>query len=402
MSFSLLLCGDVMTGRGIDQIFKYKNDFTLYEFFVKDARYYIPKEMKKYIEENKFVPYNYIWGDLLQISLFINSNLKIINLETSITTSNKPQNKEVLYKMHPKNIQVIKEANIDYCHMANNHVLDWGEEGLKETINTLNKSSINFGGIGNNILEASKPKIFIINNKRLLIFSYGDVDSGIPKNWEASDNKSGINLIETGDKKTKFTVRDHINKYYKKGDFIIVSIHWGGNWGFDVEHYHEEFAHYLIDNAHIDIIHGHSSHHFRPIEIYKNKLILYSCGDMITDYEIIDSHDQEIYLSNISLAYFPQYENGKLENLILIPFTVKNMRLVKISEDNFQVIIDKLNEICQKYKLCFRQNNSQIILCNGMKNLKLMSGGMNINYDKYLNYKKKYLDNKRKYLEYKM
>ena len=372
MELTIFLCGDVMLGRGIDQIMKYKNDPTLYESSVSNAKYYVPKEMAIYTEPNKFVSYDYFWGDLLLEPLFIKSNLKIINLETSITSNNEHENKAVLYKMNPKNISIFDAIGRDslYLNMSNNHVLDWKLQGLKETINTLTDARIKFGGIGNNILEASKPTIIQINNNRILIFSYGDIDSGIPQHWKATYEIPGVNLINSRDpikKKTKNTVAQHINKYYQKGDFVVVSIHWGSNWGFEVESYHEQFAHYLIDNANVDIIHGHSSHHVRPIEIYHNKLILYGCGDFITDYEIIKDPKHEYFISDISVAYFTQYkyenQEKKLSSLILVPYTIHNMKLIKVSTDKINTFTNKLNKICQKYNTHF-EIKGEYLICN--------------------------------------
>jgi poly-gamma-glutamate capsule biosynthesis protein CapA/YwtB (metallophosphatase superfamily) len=406
MDFILFLCGDVMLGRGIDQIFKYKSDPTLYESFMKNAKDYVPKEMMLYTTPGNYVSYDYVWKDLLLEPLFYQSNLKIINLETSITTSLDHQDKPVLYKMHPKNVPAISVANIDYCHMANNHVMDWGLEGLLQTIDTLNTANINFGGIGMNKLEAADPYIFIINRKRILIFSFGDMDSGIPIEWIATNK---INVIDTSNENTKVTISNHILKYYTDQDFVIVSIHWGSNWGFDIEPQHEQFAHYLIDNAKVDIIHGHSSHHFRPIEIYHGKMILYGCGDLINDYETISDPKQNFFMSDISMAYFPHYEKGFLKSLILVPYTIHNLQLIKISPNKTNDVVNKLNEICGKYNLQFKIKDQYITskisstlsfgggfnkIFSNKQSSAIKSNSMENNqyYYKYRKYKSKYLN----------
>lgn len=68
------------------------------------------------------------------------------------------------------------------------------------------------------------------------------------------------------------------------GDITVVSVHWGSNWGYEVDDRQIDFAHRLIDEG-VDVVHGHSSHHPRPIEVYREKLILYGCGDTVDDYE---------------------------------------------------------------------------------------------------------------------
>ena len=76
-----------------------------------------------------------------------------------------------------------------------------------------------------------------------------------------------------------------LRKVKQAGDLLLVSIHRGGNWGYEVPKAHKSFAHRLIDEARVDVVHGHWSHHVRPIEVHRGKLILYGCGDFINDYE---------------------------------------------------------------------------------------------------------------------
>jgi poly-gamma-glutamate synthesis protein (capsule biosynthesis protein) len=106
-----------------------------------------------------------------------------------------------------------------------------------------------------------------------------------------------------------------------------MSIHWGGNWGFEISPEHRRFAHALIDRAGIDLIHGHSSHHPRAIEVHSNKLILYGCGDFLDDYEGIRGHEQ--YRADLVLMYFPMLAagTGELNRLELLPLQIRNFRL---------------------------------------------------------------------------
>lgn len=356
MSLNLFLGGDVMLGRAVDQLFKYKNDATLYESYVKIATYYLPDAMKRFITLNGYVDDDYVWGDLLTSKLFRNADLKIINLETSVTTSRDHQNKAVLYKMHPGNINVIKVAGIDYCNLANNHVLDWGMAGLMETMATLKRNHIAFGGIGV-LAVASSPTVLQVKNRKIYIYSFGDVDSGVPLDWAATDKSNGVDLVVTSNPATKIAVARHITKTSRDADLVIVSIHWGSNWGFEVPKYHQEFAHYLIDAAHVDLIHGHSSHHFRPIEVYNNKLILYGCGDLINDYETIGDHDA--YFPHVNIAYYPSYNlSRQLIGLTLVPYTLKNLQLTTTTTS----IVDKLNEISRKYHATFVDRAGQLVL----------------------------------------
>lgn len=148
-----------MTGRGIDQILAHPCDPVLHEPYVKDAREYIKFAMEKNGPFSFPVDEKYIWGDALEIWNLASPDLRIINLETAITTSDAFWiEKGIHYRMNPRNIGCITAAaNIDCCVVANNHVLDLGHDGLIETLGTLKKVDIRTAGAGTNIRAATTP-----------------------------------------------------------------------------------------------------------------------------------------------------------------------------------------------------------------------------------------------------
>jgi poly-gamma-glutamate capsule biosynthesis protein CapA/YwtB (metallophosphatase superfamily) len=126
-SIRLFLCGDVMTGRGIDQVLPHPTDPTLHEPYIGDARSYVERAESVNGAIPRPVEFDYIWGDALAELDRAGVDLRFINLETSITSSEDYwRDKEIHYRMHPRNIDCITAARIDCCCLANNHVLDWG------------------------------------------------------------------------------------------------------------------------------------------------------------------------------------------------------------------------------------------------------------------------------------
>lgn len=332
-SVKLFLCGDVMLGRGIDQILPHSVNPKLYESYVKDARDYIRLAENKNGPISKPVSFNYVWGDALKIWEKMAPSAKIINLETSITTHNKPwAGKGINYRMHPKNVEVLKTAGIDFCSLANNHTLDWARAGLIETINTLKQSGIAFAGAGINNIEATAPAILPLNEGKLIVLAYGAKSSGIPKSWEAQENVQGLNMLPETVEFAVALIKNEVEKKKQKNDIVLVSLHWGGNWGYEIPLNHQKLAHELIDKAGVDIIHGHSSHHPMGIEVYHNKLIIYGAGDFINDYEGISGQEQ--FRGELSLMYFPivNQENGELISLKMFPMETKNFRLQNASK----------------------------------------------------------------------
>jgi poly-gamma-glutamate synthesis protein (capsule biosynthesis protein) len=107
----------------------------------------------------------------------------------------------------------------------------------------------------------------------------------------------------------------------------VISIHWGGNWGYSIPRQQREFAHRLIDAGAADVVHGHSSHHPRAVEVHEGRPILYGCGDFINDYEGISGHEE--FRSDLVLAYFLTLDpsSGRLRRLEMTPFRTRRFRL---------------------------------------------------------------------------
>ena len=348
---TMFMSGDVMTGRGIDQALPHPSAPLIHEPYMKNANGYLElAEMANGPIPNP-IKYSYIWGDVLEELELRDPDLKIINLETSITTSNNYwESKGIHYRMHPENIPIFAIAGIDYCSIANNHILDWGYSGLTETLETLKKAGIKTAGAGNNIREAEAPAVMEVHGKgRVIMFSFGLRSSGIPLNWAAGEHRPGLNLLNDLSNRTVQHIKEKVEKVKQHGDIVVASIHWGGNWGYHVPLEQTKFAHKLIDQADVDIIHGHSSHHVKALEVYKNKLIVYGSGDFLNDYEGISGHED--YRGDLALMYFVSADplTGKLAQLIMTPMQIKRFRGNRVSRTDALWLRDTLNREGKKF-----------------------------------------------------
>lgn len=349
---TLFLCGDVMTGRGIDQVLPHPSNPILHESYIKDARDYVTLAENTNGIIEKPVNFAYIWGDALEEFERVSPDLRLINLETSITKSDEYwQDKLIHYRMNPDNSPCLSAAHIDYCSLANNHVIDWGYAGLQETLDTLTKLNIKSAGAGQNLKEAAAPAVMEIEVKgRVIVFSWGFQTSGIPLSWAATDDQPGVNRLTDVSDQTILEIKENIRYVKRPRDIVVASIHWGGNWGYQVPSQQREFAHKLIDQAGVDIIHGHSSHHVKGIEVYREKLILYGCGDLLTDYEGISGYEQ--YRDDLNLMYFVSVNpaTGELINLQMTPTQIKKMRLNRASTTDTLGLRDVLNREGKKFR----------------------------------------------------
>jgi poly-gamma-glutamate synthesis protein (capsule biosynthesis protein) len=348
---TLFLCGDVMTGRGIDQILPHPSPPRLNEPYMTSALDYVALAERANGAIPRPVDYAYVWGEALEALDEVRPDARIINLETSITTSEEAVPKGINYRMHPGNVPVLEAAAIDCCVLANNHVLDWGEGGLLETLDTLARAGIATAGAGRDLRVARAPAVLEVGRgSRVLVFAFGWTDSGIPRSWAADAERAGVHLLPDLSGRTVEGIAGMVREEKRPGDIAVASIHWGANWGFDIPVAHRRFAHALIDHAAIDVVHGHSSHHPKAIEVYRDRPILYGCGDFLNDYEGIGGYEE--YRNDLSLMYFPTFElpAGRLVRLDMRPLQIRNFRLNRTSPADRAWLRDTLERECRRFE----------------------------------------------------
>jgi poly-gamma-glutamate capsule biosynthesis protein CapA/YwtB (metallophosphatase superfamily) len=353
----LFLSGDVMTGRGVDQILPRPGDPQLWEQDVRDARTYLELAEVANGAIDRPVSPSWPWGDALQVLEQTDSDVRLINLETSVTQSDRAApGKAVHYRMHPANIGCLTVARPDACVLANNHVLDFGGPGLTDTLDTLAEAGIRGVGAGQDLSQAERPAVLSPpGGGRVIVFAGGTRSSGITPDWAATPERGGVNLLPDLSDGTADQIGERVRRAKQPGDIAVFSVHWGSNWGYEVPAEQVAFAHRLIDHG-VDLIHGHSSHHPRPIEIYRGKLILYGAGDFIDDYEGIGGHED--YRDDLRAMYFPTIaaESGRVLRLAIVPMQARRMRLHRVSIQDSRYLCDLLDRISTPFGARFQRD----------------------------------------------
>ena len=339
-----------MTGRGIDQILSHPGDPAIPERYVRDARDYVALAERVSGPIPWPVDPAYVWGDALSVLDSAGADARIVNLETSVTGWTTPWPlKDIAYRMHPANVGCLTAAGLDVCTLANNHVLDYGEAGMCETIATLAAAGIRCAGAGENLAEAQRPAIVgTAGGVRIVVLAFGTSSSGIPPAWAATATKPGVHRLADLAARTAGEVVRLVRAVKRAGDVVIGSIHWGSNWGYEVPRAHVRFAHRLIDGG-VDLVYGHSSHHPRPIEVHRGKLILYGCGDFLDDYEGIGGY--EGFRGDLVLMYLPTLDGstGCLKQLRLVPMRLRGMRLCRPSDADLNWLRTSLDRMCEGF-----------------------------------------------------
>jgi poly-gamma-glutamate synthesis protein (capsule biosynthesis protein) len=346
---TLFLCGDVMTGRGVDQVMPHPSNPRIYEPSVSSAAVYVELAERVNGPIPKPVSFAYVWGDTLAEFERVSPDVRIVNLETSVTTSEERLPKGINYRMHPDNVPCFTAARIDCCALANNHVLDWGKAGLEETLETLRKAGLKTAGAGRDDQEAAAPAIIEVEGKgRVIVFSFGSGTSGIPASWAATSKSPGVHLLPDLSEATADSIARRVRAVRRERDIVVASIHWGENWGYRIPPEQRSFARELIDAAGVDIVHGHSSHHAKGIEVHAGRPILYGCGDFLSDYEGISGY--EGFRNDLSLMYFPSMDpsTGKLVRLEMTPLQIRRFRLNRVAQEDALWLRDVLKREGEK------------------------------------------------------
>ncbi|GAA3773882.1 CapA family protein [Streptomyces chiangmaiensis] len=342
--------GDVMLGRGVDQILPHPGDPALRESYIHDARAYVGLAE----EANGPIPrpaaFSWPWGEALPILDAAGPDVRVINLETSVTRDGDfAPGKGVHYRMSPGNLPCLAAARPDVCALANNHVLDFGRRGLEETLDSLAGAALRTAGAGRDAVAAQRPAIVPLHTGgRVLVFSFGMASSGIPDDWAAAEDRAGVDFVREPSVAAAAAFAGRLRQMKRPGDIAVASVHWGANWGYDVSRAEIGFAHALVD-AGVDIVHGHSSHHPRPLEAYRGRLVLYGCGDLVDDYEGIGGYER--YRDDLRLLFLVsvQQDSGRLAGVRMVPLQARRMRLEHASPEDTRWLRDVLDRCGREF-----------------------------------------------------
>lgn len=278
-----------------------------------------------------------VWGTTLPV--LRSAGAVIANLECAITpceTKNAMAPKAFHFRADSVAVAVLHAGNVRCVSLANNHSLDFGEDGLFDTLDALTVAGIAHAGAGRTLGHAAAPAIVRLPDLTLGIVGltdnepafaatrraagthYVDIDAGRPP---------GIGLAE---------LASHCRE--RKADLSILSLHWGPNMVTAPSAHFREFAHAAID-AGFDLIHGHSAHLFHGVEIYRGRPILYDTGDFIDDYRT-----DERLRNDWSFIFLVDVTHAEIERVRLVPVRLEYGRVDLAKGDEAEAICRRMIE----------------------------------------------------------
>ena len=235
----------------------------------------------------------YPWGDTLE--LLRQADVRIANLECVLASGGEPEPGKIFhFRSDPKNVASLLAAGIDVVSLANNHVLDFGHDAFREMLPALDVRGILHAGAGPDLEAARRPAVRRVGAAAVGFIAFTDNEP----DWGASAAAPGIYYVPVDDGgrrggALREGLLDLVRRTKARVQLLIVSAHWGGNWGHDVPARHQGLARDLIE-AGADVVFGHSPHIFRGVGIHRNRPIIYSAGDFVDDYAVdpVERNDQ--------------------------------------------------------------------------------------------------------------
>jgi poly-gamma-glutamate capsule biosynthesis protein CapA/YwtB (metallophosphatase superfamily) len=303
----LLLVGDVMLGRLVNQILRHE-------------------------------PPEYPCGNTL--ALFAAADFRLCNLECVMADRGRPWSltpKLFHFRSDAKNVAVLRAAHIDCVSLANNHTLDFEDEALFEMLRILDEASIGHAGAGRDSANSSQAAIALVQGRRIGVMAFTDNEPG----WEAQERTPGIFYVPSDwhDPRAK-RLLEIARKRKQEVDLLIVSAHWGPNWGYWPPAKHPPFARALVE-AGADVIFGHSGHVFRGVELYLGKPIIYCAGDFIDDYAVdaVERNDQ-------TWIFVLEIDGGQVQRLLLYPTVIRDFQALLACPGEAEDMAAKMQQLC--------------------------------------------------------
>lgn len=286
-----------------------------------------------------------VWGDVLPH--LVQANLRIVNLECALTTHLQPwtrTGKMFHFRADPEAARVLQAAHIDACALANNHILDYEEQGLSDTLSVLNKAGIRHAGAGANATEAAAPAMLEISGKepcRVALLSYTDNEP----DFAAGAEHPGTNYLEVSlQNESLARIANNIAQARAQGaDLVVFSNHWGANFVERPSPEFRSFARRVIELG-ADIYHGHSAHICQGIEIHQSKPILYDTGNFIDDYAV-----DPLLRNDRSCLFILMFEHGKLCRIELLPVSLRVAHVALARDEEFEAISAHMEMLCAEF-----------------------------------------------------
>nr|WP_302183416.1 CapA family protein [Halomicroarcula limicola] len=299
-----------------------------------------------------------VWGDLRERLVALDG--LFVNLECCLSTRGRPwrrTDRAFHFRASPRwAVPALEAAGVDCCALANNHVLDFEEPALLDTLDALDEAGIAHAGAGRVRSEAFRPAEVAVADLDVAVVSLTD---NTPE-YAATDASPGTAHVETDptDAAVRRTVGETLDRARERDpDLLVASLHWGPNMRTEPPEPFREFAHWLVD-AGVDVVHGHSAHVFQGVEVYDGSLVCYDTGDFVDDYAVDERlRNDRSFLFELSVT-----PGGRVTALRLVPTEIADFAVHAASETAAAWSRDRMRRLSEPFGTTFERDGDHLVL----------------------------------------
>ncbi|MDI6600286.1 MAG: CapA family protein [Thermoanaerobacteraceae bacterium] len=273
-----------------------------------------------------------------RIKPYIQSDIALGNLECVISDrGEKMEGKGIYLRARPEAVESLKYLGFDVLSLANNHIMDYGEDAFKDTIDILHSNDILPVGAGNNIMEARTPYIKDVDGIKAAVLAYNQFYnvkwSRNGRTMEALEDRCGTAPLDIE------IIKEDIKRAKEIADIVIVMPHWGIEESTVVPEDQRQMAYDMIDAGASAVIGSHP-HILQGIEVYNGSLIAYSLGNFVFDQN--DSENKESIILRL------KFTDGRISDAVIIPFVIEDkVRPAPVSGERAEAILDRLKSLSE-------------------------------------------------------
>jgi poly-gamma-glutamate capsule biosynthesis protein CapA/YwtB (metallophosphatase superfamily) len=214
--------------------------------------------------------------------LTVDADIFLVNLECPFTERGEKVDKNFNFRARPELVAALNASGVDVVSLANNHVMDYGSDGLDDTISTLDNEGIQHFGAGMSLASAREPAIVEIKGVRIAFLGYLFLGEQHPEPYEifATDDQPGAAGHYDDIAELQAMIEEDILSAKEHADHVIPFFHWGREGQADPVPYQVTLAHAAID-AGASAVLGSHPHNVQGIEVYNGAPIAYSLGNFV-------------------------------------------------------------------------------------------------------------------------
>ena len=302
-------------------------------------------------------PASAVWGDLEDRLRDLDG--LFVNLECCLSARGRQwrrTERAFHFRAEPEwAVPALETVGVDACALANNHVLDYEEEALLDTLTHLGTAGIAHAGAGENREAAFEPALVTVGDLDVAFVSLTD---NSPE-YAAGDDSPGTAYVEidVDDAETRAAVEDTLARARAHDpDLVIASLHWGPNMVEEPPEAHQRFARWLVSEG-VDVVHGHSAHVFQGVEVYEGRPILYDTGDFIDDYAV----DPRLWNDRSFLFELSVSEDGGPVELRLLPTEIDDFAVHRASDGAAQWSRARIQDRSDPFGTTFERDGDALV-----------------------------------------